>query len=83
MGHRRPFRGRRLGGADVHAAIHLHRVDGDDLDVAALDGERQSGGRLPGRRRADEGDVSRQPATTGMRVRCRGRAVTSTNSPIR
>ena len=23
--------GRRLGGADVHAAVHLHRVDGDDL----------------------------------------------------
>ena len=25
---------RRLGGADVHAAVHLHRVDRDDLDVA-------------------------------------------------
>ena len=25
---------RRLGGADVHAAVHLHRVERDDLDVA-------------------------------------------------
>ena len=31
---------RRLGGADVHPAIDLHRVDRNDLDIAARFGQR-------------------------------------------
>ena len=35
MRHARPVGGGRLGGADVHAAIHLRRIDGDDFAVEA------------------------------------------------
>ena len=66
----------RLGRADVHAAVDLHRVDGDDLDVAEAAGDLQGDGRLAGRGTADQGQV-RQPATTGIRVRWLGRAVTA------
>ena len=49
---RGPLGGRRLGRADVHAPVHLHRVERHDLDVAELarEGERQR--RLARRRRS-------------------------------
>ena len=36
VAHPRPEIAVRLGGADVHAAIDLHRVDGDDLGAESL-----------------------------------------------
>ena len=48
--------------------------------VAAGQGEGQ--GRLPRRRRPDDGD-GRQTATTGMRLRWAGSATTSTSRPAR
>ena len=67
---RRPLGRRRLGGADVHPPVHLHRVDGDDLGA----GDRAGGGhrhvRLARRGRAEHDD--RRPAShsaaTGMRT---------------
>ncbi len=80
---------RRLRGADVHAPVDLHRVDGDDLDVAQCAGRLQSERGLPRRGGADEREVhdpprfrGAYPAVTGMRMRRGGAAVvTSTSSP--
>ena len=53
MRHRRTLGGARLGGTDVHAAIHLRRVDRDDLERRPLRKlERQA--RLAARRRAEK-----------------------------
>ena len=50
-----PFAGRQLGGADVHAAVELHRVGVHDLAAEPLgDVERQR--RLAGAGRADDRD---------------------------
>jgi hypothetical protein len=54
--------GRRgLGGADVHAPVHLHRVDRDQLDIAPVAGERHRERRLPARGGAHDGDRRRRP----------------------
>ena len=62
-----------LGRADVHAPVHLHGVDGDDLDVAAADGPgrgpaptcpRRSDRRSPG--------AARTAGTSGRRRRSPG-----------
>ena len=60
--------GRRLRGADVHAPVHLHRVDRHDLDVAERSRDRERELRLARRGRPDEGEVRRQPAVTGIRT---------------
>ena len=54
--HGAPVGGRRLGRADVHAAVHLHGVDGDDLGAGdgARGGHRDVG--LARRRRAEDDD---------------------------
>ena len=53
-----PLVGRELGGADVHAAVDLHRVGVDDLAAEALrEVEREP--RLAGGGRADDGDDRR------------------------
>ena len=48
---------RRLGGADVHAAVHLHRVERHDLDVAERARDRERERRLARRGRTDEREV--------------------------
>ncbi|CAM4010022.1 hypothetical protein TSOC111612_24370 [Tsukamurella ocularis] len=50
-----PLRDRELRGADVHAPVHLHRVDVDDLAVQPL-GEVQGKVRLAGGGGSDDGD---------------------------
>ena len=45
----------RLGGADVHPPIDLHRVDGDDLGADG-EGDLDGGSGLPGGRGAQDGD---------------------------
>ena len=55
--HRGPLGGGRLGGPDVEPAVHLHRVDRDDLDVAERARDRERERRLPGRGGADEREV--------------------------
>jgi hypothetical protein len=53
VGHTLHLRARRLGGPDVHAAVDLHAVDGDDLGAELLgDPQRHLG--LAGGRRADD-----------------------------
>src|SRR5689334_1165767 len=83
--HRGALLGRRLRGTDVHAPVHLHRVDRDDLDVTEGARDRQRERGLPRCGRTDEGEVGdaqAQPAATGIRVRARrGGTVTSTSSP--
>ena len=61
--YRRPGLGIGLGGADVHAAVHAHGVDRDDVAVAPPTGELQCGAGLarrgrsrPGRRPSPAGD---------------------------
>ena len=75
--HRGPLDLRRLGRADVEPAVHLHRVERDDLDVAgrARDLEREC--RLARRGRTDEREVSGQTATTGIRTRRRRAGLTA------
>ena len=51
----RAIGGRRLRRADVHAAIHLRGIDGDDLAAEAL-GERQRERTLARRGRAHQQD---------------------------
>ena len=79
----RPLGGRGLGGADVEPAVHLHRVDRDDLDVTegVRGGEREIG--LAGRGRTDECEVRHAgAAVTGMDARTRGASARS-RSPRR
>src|SRR5581483_4162611 len=86
-----PLGGGRLGRADVHAPIDLHRVDGHDLDVAEGLGRRQGHGRLPGGGGPDQGEVGdgggrearRHGAASGIRTRRAGSAVLRTNVPRR
>ena len=83
--HRGPLGGRRLGGADVEAAVHLHRVDRDDLDVAERVRRRASASAdLPdavgptSARCVSRGSAGRRPGC----ARARGAgAATSTSSP--
>jgi hypothetical protein len=62
-----------FGGSDVEAAVDLHGVEGDDLDVAERLRDRDCDCGFARRRGADEGQVFdrrvplRQPAVTGMR----------------
>ena len=49
---------RRLGRADVHRAVHLHRVERDDLDVAGLRRDCERERRLAGRGRTDEREMT-------------------------
>ena len=79
--HRGPLGGGGLGGADVEAAVDLHRVDRHDLDVAerARDARaRAPTSRTRWGRRARGADCARHAgaAVTGMRMRTgRGAAV--------
>ena len=73
--HLGPLGGRGLGGADVHAPVHLHRVDRHELD--ARDARARRPGRAPtcptrsGPTMASGARTQLvQSATTGMRVRC-------------
>ena len=81
--HLGPLADRRLGRADVHASVHLHRVDADDLPAPVRAGELVRDRRLPARRRTDDGRVQghRYPARTGMRVRWLGCETIARNSP--
>ena len=88
VGNLGPLGRRRLGRADVHPPVHLHRVDRDDLHVGPAPGQCHGQRRLPRRGGAHEGHVlwprpegraprgcsHAQPAATGMRVRCLGAA---------
>jgi hypothetical protein len=49
---------RRLGGADVHPPVHLHRVDRHQLPGRVAPGQVQGEGGLPRCRRADEHGVT-------------------------
>src|SRR5690606_1661175 len=49
---------RRLGGADVHAAVHLHRIAADDFAAERLR-DVEAEGRLAHRRRADQHEKAR------------------------
>ena len=78
-GHRGPLGRRGLGGADVHAPVHLHRVDETISTSPGCARASQGEGRLAGRGGADErqgGRPSRagdgEGRTTGMRRRWRG-----------
>ena len=53
VGRRGALLGRRLGSADVHPAVHLGRIDRDDLQRESR-GELQRDARLAGSRGADE-----------------------------
>ena len=55
MRHARPFGVGRLGGADIHPAVDLHRVAGDDLAPESL-GERKRERALARRGRPDDGE---------------------------
>ena len=82
----RPVLGARLGRADVHPAVHLHRVHGDDLGAGDGAGRRHRHVRLPRRRRSDDDDRRRpsvQSAATGMRTLWAGSASSSTKRPVR
>src|SRR5205085_400605 len=87
MGHLLLFRGRGLGRPDVHAPVHLHGVDGDDLHVLQGAGRLQGERRLARGRGPDEGEPCSPPiaqtATTGIRARRAGRSTTSTSAPRR
>ena len=65
VGHLGPLGGRRLGGADVHAAVHLHGVDRHDLDRRVRPGHRQRQRRLARRGGAHHG--GRTPGWTAQR----------------
>ncbi len=73
----------RLRSADVHPPVHLHRVDGHDLDAGMARGERHRHVALARRGRAQHHEPVVHPARTGMRRRCDGSATSSTNRPIR
>ena len=60
-----------FGGADVHAAIHLHRIDTEDLS-AELFAERNGDVGLAGRGRPEDGDTDQ----TGLPMRWCGAART-------
>ena len=64
--------GRGFGGPDVEAAVHLHRVERHQLDVAREPRDLERQRRLARCGRADEREVSRQTTATGMRTRRRG-----------
>ena len=61
---------RRLGGADVHPAVDLHRVDRQQLDVAELLGDCQRDRGLPRRGRPDDRDAAGRARVTARRRGC-------------
>ena len=67
-----PLSDRRFGRADVHAPVHLHGVERDDLDVVVRGGNREGNRRLPRRGRSDDRQVAGHTTATGMRTRRRG-----------
>ena len=71
--HGRALGERRLGGSDVHRAVHLHRVERDDLDVTGRGRECERERRLAGRGRTDEREMPAHAgdAVTGIRIRRR------------
>ena len=71
--HGRALGERRLGGSDVHRAVHLHRVERDDLDVTGRGRECERERRLAGRGRTDQGEMPAHAgdAVTGIRIRRR------------
>ncbi len=82
-----------LGGADVHGAVHAHRVDRHQLGLGAPARQLQGESGLPRRRRPHQCDVTGPDASgrahepyraeTGMCMRRRAPAVTRTSSPRR
>ena len=69
--HRGALGGRRLGRPDVHPAVHLHRVERDDLDVAGAPRDLERERRLARRGRTDEREMTAHAgdADTGIRTR--------------
>jgi len=59
MNHTSPLQDRRLGGANVHPAIDLHRVHRDDVCIEAS-GDFDGDFRLPSCRRAEQSHNSVQ-----------------------
>jgi hypothetical protein len=83
-----PVDRRRLGRADVHASIDLHRVDGENLRARRTQrvGHRNvalARGGGPQHHERYGGNGRAHPASTGMRRRCVGSAITSTSRPRR
>ena len=72
----------RLRRAHVHAPVDAHGVHRHDLDIAPPPGHLEGRLRLPRRGDAEEGDDG-QALASGIRTRCRGRAVTSSSRPER
>ncbi len=81
VGHSSAFGRCRFGSADVHPAVHLHRIDRHQLDVVMRCRNSHRHRRLAGRRWPDDGD--RHDEATGMRILCVGSARSSTNRPSR
>ncbi len=75
--------GTRLRGADVHAAVHLHRVDRHDLPPGVSTSDLERKGRLPGRRGPHDGELGRprrrfgRPSATRARGGRTHRALTA------
>ena len=70
-----------LGGADVHAAVDAHGVDGDDLGVAPPTRQRECRGRLARRGHARPGRLRVKRSPPGCARGAAGRAVTSSSRP--
>ena len=62
--HAGPLIGRRLGRADIHPAIHEHRVHGYDVGAERLR-EGDPGFALAARRRTDQGEQHQTAASSG------------------
>jgi hypothetical protein len=60
MRHGRPIGPRGFGGTDVHAPVHLHRVERDDLDIAERRGYFERDRGLARRGRPDDCEVPGQ-----------------------
>jgi hypothetical protein len=54
-----PFAERWLRRGEIHAAVHAHGINADDLDISSTKGQLVSELRLPRGRRTDEGDDRR------------------------
>ena len=85
MPHRSLIVDRRLGRADVHPPVDLHRVDGDKFGIGMQTGQRHRHVTLARRCRPEDDEwCSRcHPASTAMRRLCNGSESTSTNWPRR
>ncbi len=84
MRHRGAVGERRLGGADVHPPVDLHRIDDDQFDLVVAVGQGHGDVALPGGGRPqDHQGIGGHPARTAMRRLCNGSDNNSTNRPTR